>query len=70
MAKKVKGGLLFTIGITTVIAMIAGVASIPKGVSDIISFNLPSVSETFMQMDIIGAISYGVIAVIFSFTIV
>ena len=70
MAKKIKGGLLLTIAITTVIAMIAGVAAVPGGVSDVISFSLPDVSATFLQMDLMGAIGYGVIAVIFSFTIV
>ncbi|MFZ3578983.1 NCS2 family permease [Virgibacillus sp. DJP39] len=70
MAKNIKGGLLLTIGITTVLAMFAGVAAVPGGFSDVISFSVPSMAETFMQMDILGAISYGVIAVIFSFTIV
>lgn len=70
MAKKVKGGLLITIAVTTIIAMIVGVAAVPKAAGDIFSFKLPSMAETFMQMDIMGAIGYGVIAVIFSFTIV
>lgn len=70
MAKNIKGGLLITIGVTTVIAMISGITSVPKGVGDIVSFKLPSLSETFLQMDIMGAIGYGVLAVIFSFTIV
>lgn len=70
MAKNIKGGLLITIATTTIIAMIGGAAAVPKGIGDIISFKLPSMSETFMQMDIMGAVGYGVIAVIFSFTIV
>lgn len=70
MAKKIKGGLLITIVITTILAMIAGVAPVPKSAGDIISFDLPSISGTFLQMDIMAAISYGVLAVIFSFTIV
>ncbi|SHF92525.1 NCS2 family permease [Ornithinibacillus halophilus] len=70
MARNIKGGLLITIAITSIIAMIAGVAAVPSGVSDFVSFDLPSVSETFLQMDLLGAIGYGVIAVIFSFTIV
>lgn len=70
MAKKIKGGLLLTIIITTIIAMIAGVAEVPKAASDVISFQLPSVAETFLQMDIMAAVGYGVLSVIFSFTIV
>src|SRR5699024_10005461 len=70
MAKDVKGGLLITILITTAIAMITGVSPHPSGISDIISFQLPSVGATFLQMDIMGAIGFGVVSVIFSFTIV
>lgn len=70
MARNIKGGLLLTILITSVIAMIFGVAEAPKAMSDVISFSLPSVSETFLQMDLVAAVGYGVLAVIFSFTIV
>src|SRR5699024_6919159 len=62
MAKNIKGGLLITIATTTIIAMIGGAVAVPKGIGDIISFKLPSMSETFMQMDIMGAVGYGVIA--------
>lgn len=70
MAKQIKGGLLIAIIITSVIAMIAGVATFPTSFGDVFSFNIPSISETFLQMDIMGAVTYGVFAVIFSFTIV
>lgn len=69
-AKKVKGALLISILGTTVIAMITGFVGFPKGIGDIVSFNLPSMSETFLAMDIKGAIAYGILSVIFSFTIV
>lgn len=70
MTKNIKGGLLITILITTIISMFAGVTSAPKNISDVVSFQLPDISATFLQMDLMGAIGYGVIAVIFSFTIV
>lgn len=70
MAKRIKGALLISILATSVIAMITGFISFPKSVGDIVSLNLPSMSETFLAMDIKGAIAYGIISVIFSFTIV
>jgi adenine/guanine/hypoxanthine permease len=70
MAKKMKGALLVSILATSIIAMITGFISYPKSISDVVSFNLPSLSETFLAMDIKGAIAYGIISVIFSFTIV
>lgn len=70
MAKKVKGALLIGILATTVAAMIVGFQKFPTSVGDIISFKLPSLHDTLFAMDIMGAIQYGIIAVIFSFTIV
>ncbi|WP_394583885.1 NCS2 family permease [Cytobacillus firmus] len=70
MAKKVKGALLISILGTSAAAMIAGFIAYPKAVGDIVSLNLPSMSETFLAMDIMGAVKYGIISVIFSFTIV
>ncbi|MBS4189426.1 NCS2 family permease [Bacillus sp. FJAT-49705] len=70
MAKKIKGALLISILATSIIAMITGFIAFPKSISDIVSFNLPSLADTFLAMDIKGAIAYGIISVIFSFTIV
>lgn len=70
MAKKVKGSLLISVLITTVVAMIVGFIDFPTRVSDIFSLNIPSVSKSLFAMDIKGAIAYGVFSVIFSFTIV
>ncbi|MEK3821036.1 NCS2 family permease [Cytobacillus sp. FSL W8-0315] len=70
MAKKVKGALLISILGTSALAMIVGFIAYPKAVSDIVSLSLPSMSDTFLAMDIMGAVKYGIISVIFSFTIV
>lgn len=70
MAKKIKGAFLVSIFATTVLAMIFGIATAPTGFGDIISFSPPNLTETFLAMDIMGAIGYGVFSVIFSFTIV
>lgn len=71
MARKVKGALLMSIGLCTVLGMIfVDKAPVPHGIGDIISFNLPSVAPTFMKLDIMGALKYGIFSIIFSFTIV
>lgn len=70
MAKKVKGALLIAILGTSIISMIVGFTAYPSAISDVISFSLPSLSETFLKMDIIGAIQYGILSIIFSFTVV
>ena len=70
VVKNVRGGLLITILVTTILSMIVGFSPYPQGVSDIISFTPPSLSETFMKMDLVAAFSYSVIPIIFTFTIV
>lgn len=70
MARKVKGSLVITILFITIASMFAGIAKPPQGISDIVSFSLPSISVTFLQLDIQAAIGYGILSIIFSFTIV
>ncbi|MEW4285252.1 NCS2 family permease [Priestia koreensis] len=70
MARRVKGALIISIIATTVLAMIIGFQHVPKQASDVFSLHLPSVSATFMQMDLKGAFAYGIFSVVFSFTIV
>lgn len=70
LAYKVKGALIYGILAITIVGMIFGVAPHPKGISDVFSLNIPSLADTFMQMDILGAINYGLVTVIFTFTIV
>lgn len=70
MARNVKGSMLIGILTTTILGMFVGAVPTPHGISDIMSFNLPSMSATFMQMDIQGAWQYGIFSIIFTFTIV
>jgi AGZA family xanthine/uracil permease-like MFS transporter len=70
MARSVKGSMLIGILTTTILGMFFGVVPTPKGIGDIMSFNLPSMGATFMQMDIMGAWQYGIFSIIFTFTIV
>ena len=70
LALRVKGAILIGILVVTIIGMIMGITPAPTSLSSVISFDLPAFSETFLAMDIMGAISYGLITVIFTFTIV
>ncbi len=70
MARNVKGAMLIGILIVTGLGMAFGAVPTPKGIGDIMSFNLPSMSATFMQMDVRGAWEYGLFSIIFTFTIV
>lgn len=70
MARRVQGSLLIGVLVTTILGMICGAAPLPSGIDSIISFNLPSLAPTFMQLDIMGALEYGIISIVFTFTIV
>ncbi len=70
MARNVRCALLLGILFTTVLGMICGATPYPTGISDIISTKVPSLTQTFMAMDIKAALSYGIVAIIFTFTVV
>jgi AGZA family xanthine/uracil permease-like MFS transporter len=70
MARSVKGSMLIGILTTTILGMFFNVVPTPKGIGDIMSFNLPSMGATFMQLDLMGAWEYGIFSIIFTFTIV
>ena len=70
MARNVKGAMLIGILATAVLGMVFGVIPAPRGIGDIMSFDLPSLSATFMQLDIKGAWEFGIFSIIFTFTIV
>ncbi|WP_371363351.1 Adenine permease AdeP [Sporomusa rhizae] len=70
MARNVKGSMLIGIITTTILGMFVGAVPTPQGINDIVSFSLPSMMPTFMQLDLIGAWHYGIFSIIFTFTIV
>jgi len=72
VAKKVRGALLIGILLTTIVAMIGGVAATPTGLGSFISFTNPfaALEPTAFKLDIKGALSVGLITIIFSFTFV
>ncbi|MCP1224294.1 NCS2 family permease [Sebaldella sp. S0638] len=61
--KKIKGGILYGILITTVIGILTGNANLP---ATVVSFP-PSIAPTFLKFDVIGALKISFIGPIFSF---
>jgi adenine/guanine/hypoxanthine permease len=70
VARQVKGAILIGILVTTVMGMVAGAVQIPQGIGDIMSFHLPNMAPTFMELDIKGAWEFGIFSIVFTFTIV
>lgn len=72
MAKRVKGGLLIGILLTTVMGMITGIYPPPTNISNVIAPINPfkAVAPVFGQLDIMGVFNYGLISILFAFTFV
>ena len=70
MARNVHGSILIGIFVTTILAMILGMTPAPKGITDFVSTSLPHMGETFGQLDLAGAWHYGLVSIIFTFTVV
>ncbi|MED3885504.1 NCS2 family permease [Priestia aryabhattai] len=69
-ARKIKGAALISILLVSIAGMALGIVEAPKSISSVVSFSMPSMSETFLQMDIKSALHYGLFSIIFSFTLV
>lgn len=69
MARNVQGAILLGIVGTTVLSMILGYSPVPHSFSDVISTSIPHMGETFGQLDIAGAWNYGIVSIIFTFTV-
>ncbi|EGK57642.1 NCS2 family nucleobase:cation symporter-2, xanthine/uracil permease [Centipeda periodontii DSM 2778] len=70
MARNVHGSILIGIFVTTILAMAFGMTPAPQGFGDIISTSLPHMGATFGQLDLAGAWNYGLVSIIFTFTVV
>lgn len=70
MARKIQGAILIGIVSTTLLSMVLGYSPVPHGLSDIVSTSLPHMGETFGKLDIVGAWNYGIVSIIFTFTVV
>ena len=70
MARNVHGAILVGIFVTTILAMALGMTPAPQGFGDIVSTSLPHMGATFGQLDLAGAWNYGLVSIIFTFTVV
>lgn len=64
--RKVKGGIFYGIIITTIIALVAGQVTAPESIVS----TPPSIEPLLFKLDIMSALSYGLIGAIFSFMFV
>lgn len=67
---RIRAAMLIGILVTALIGMLSGQAKAPTSIEEVISLNFPSIADTFMQMDLVGAFEYGLISIIFTFTVV
>jgi adenine/guanine/hypoxanthine permease len=70
LARGFRAAFVVSILVTTILAMIVGVSAAPTTLGDVFSFSLPDMSQTFLAMDIWGALAYGLFSILFSFTVV
>ena len=70
MARNIHGAILIGIFATTILGMALGMTPAPHGIGDIISTSFPHMGETFGQLDLAGAWHYGLVSIIFTFTVV
>ena len=70
MARNIHGAILIGIFATTILGMALGMTPAPHSIGDIISTSLPHMGETFGQLDLAGAWHYGLVSIIFTFTVV
>ena len=70
MARDTQGSILIGIIATTLLSMCLGYSPIPHSFADVISTSVPSMGETFGKLDIAGAWDYGIVSIIFTFTVV
>ncbi len=68
MILKFRAAMLLGIIVTTILGVACGVTQLPQG--SWVSFTLPDITGTFMQMDLRSALSHGLISIIFTLTMV
>src|SRR5271169_5553726 len=65
MARKINGGILIAIFITTVVGILRGISHWPSAI-----LSLPHPSSTFLKLDFRGAIHLGLLEILFAFLFV
>ena len=70
MAHDVQGAILIGIAFITAVSMLLGLSPVPHGIGDVVSTSIPYMGETLGKLDIAGAWNYGIVSIIFTFTVV
>lgn len=70
MSLNIQGSLLIGVCVVTLLGMLTGVCPAPTSIGSFISFSLPDISPVLFKLDIMGALQYGLISIIFSLTVV
>ena len=70
MAMNVRGAIVVGIISTTILSVVFGYSPMPQGLSDLIITELPRFGETVGQLSIAEAWEFGILSIIFTFTIV
>lgn len=68
MANGVAGAIIIGIFFTMLLGVMFGIASLPKGIDEIISLSLPSLADTFGTLDIMGVFSFGIATILLNLT--
>ena len=68
MVRKVAGAMIIGIAVITLLGLALGVSQLPKG--SLVASSLPLPTDTFLQMDIMGALDHGLLSIIFTLTMV
>ena len=70
MARNIQGSILIGIIVTTLLSMVLGYSPVPHAIGDVVSPRLPHMGATFGKLDSAGAWNYGIVSIIFTFTVV
>ena len=70
MTLRIRGAILIGMLITTVAGILVGAGPVPDGIGGIVSLDVPSFMPTFLKLDVMAAIEYGLISVLFTMTMV
>ena len=70
LARRVPAAIFIGIVATTLLSMCCGASPAPAGIENLVSLEIPSLAPVFMQLDIRGALHYGLASIVLTFTIV
>ena len=70
MARGIKVAIPAGILLITLAGMLVGEVPVPSSLSDVMTFSIPSPAPLIGQLDIMGAVHYGLFSIIFTITVV